>query len=1017
LPAAAALAAALLLPSLARGQLEGEWAIQVDGRTGFLLPGGGFRVDNVSGVDSFGAGGQNTPPDGQSDRHFRVEGVRLDGARPQYLVSEPFRVRGNSTQILRRIVIRDTPPAAVRSLRLEAEAPSVPVGQSLRLRAFALLSDGGEVDVSRGDDGTTLVTSEPRIASIDAAGVLRGNARGIVFVTAIHFGVTAVKRVEVTVESIAVAIEGFVRLPDGSPAAGVEVDAGFGGAALTDAAGFFSIAITVPEGTRLKVKAELAGEFISFAGESAEIVALSEGVLDAGVIRLAAGLAGPLFDHPALGDGQNNFGLGIGDLDGDQDVDLFTTQTGLTLFRNLGDGDFAPPELRNFTPFNFVRTADLDGNGSVDLVYRQRAGGGNTVTTALNNGDGTFSAILAIPVAGARQSIRDFAVAELDGARGTDLVISLTTGDSVSLAVYLNSGDGAFSRADEVTVVSGRTLFNSFGSIAAGDLDRDGDNDLVLGLDDSIVPLQNDGVGGFTAQQGLPATFITSLGLGDLNGDGRLDVAATEGIDGARSHAHVRIHLAEPSGGFRAPATESVGRGATSLAMGDLDNDGDLDLIANTQPDINAGPGDLTALYNAGDGSFPERKTFTTGPQLEEMALVDVDGDGFVDLAQRQRSGRYLSVLFNRGDGSLRDNVKAATPQIPTSVTAAQLDGEGGVDLAVGFGGGFSGQRVPTGIAVLSGDGAGAFGAAQTLYSHQFSNGTVYLAASDLDRDGAVDLAAAVQPACCGLSNFVAVFLREGDGFRPAAESPLGVELRPTDLKAGDLTGDGFPELIVVIGNAGLAHGFFLLRNRGDGSFEAPVLRETVDSPQTADLGDVDGDGDLDLVVFWRRGGFNFVKVRVFLNDGAGALGEPLDVDAERTPDTVYSGALADFDGANGPDLVLGSETGPAVMVNDGDGGFEARFAAQEVGDLSRLVAADLDGDGDPDVAGLIRGMVFTFLNQGDGTLIEEGRYSAGWGPDWIAAADLDGDGDVDLAAANTGFAHISVLLNRRIER
>ena len=103
-----------------------------------------------------------------------------------------------------------------------------------------------------------------------------------------------------------------------------------------------------------------------------------------------------------------------------------------------------------------------------------------------------------------------------------------------------------------------------------------------------------------------------------------------------------------------------------------------------------------------------------------------------------------------------------------------------------------------------------------------------------------------------------------------------------------------------------------------------------------------------------------------------------------------------------------------SVLLNDGDGSFAAQ-SVYAVGDAPYSVfSADLDGDGDMDLAAANYGSdnVSVLLNNGDGTFAPQSVYGAGDGPHSVLSVDLDGDGDLDLAVANWNSDNVSVLLN-----
>jgi hypothetical protein len=175
---------------------------------------------------------------------------------------------------------------------------------------------------------------------------------------------------------------------------------------------------------------------------------------------------------------------------------------------------------------------------------------------------------------------------------------------------------------------------------------------------------------------------------------------------------------------------------------------------------------------------------------------------------------------------------------------------------------------------------------------------------------------------------------------------------------------------------------------------------------------DFDGDGDVDLAT----ANSGSEDVSVLLNDGTGVFTASSVCVSSPDPGSVFAG---DLDADGDLDLAtanwsLGMVGGATVLQNDGNGIF-SRDAIYWAGQWTRSAfAADLDGDGDLDLAaaGELDQSVFVFLNNVEGTFADAVVYGVGVGPRSVFAADLDGDGDIDLTTANWYYQEISVLLN-----
>jgi len=223
-------------------------------------------------------------------------------------------------------------------------------------------------------------------------------------------------------------------------------------------------------------------------------------------------------------------------------------------------------------------------------------------------------------------------------------------------------------------------------------------------------------------------------------------------------------------------------------------------------------------------------------------------------------------------------------------------------------------------------------------------------------------------------------------------------EARTASLSAGDLDGDGDVDLVVANGRHWPKHNevFF---NNGRGAFDArQQLGEIAATTYAVPLADMDGDGDLDAVV-----GNDRMPSHVYWNDGEGrfAMGRQVGEVA-----STRSVTLADLDGVDGVDVIF-CNRGAANLIcfNDGRGGFtrQATFGGSDHATIT-VAAGDLDGDGDLDLAVANRNgqQNFIYINDGAGGFEVSRPY--GTGSDQtrgVAIADVDGDGRLDILNAN----------------
>jgi hypothetical protein len=329
------------------------------------------------------------------------------------------------------------------------------------------------------------------------------------------------------------------------------------------------------------------------------------------------------------------------------------------------------------------------------------------------------------------------------------------------------------------------------------------------------------GTGTFLAAQDYAVGKLPqSVAVGDLDGDGDLDLAVANYSDNT-----VSVLRNNGNGTFAAQVTYAVGEEPLRVAVGDLDGDGDLDLL-----NANAGGGTVSVLRNRGDAKFAAQVTYNVGDTPTSAAAGDLDGDGDLDLAVANWGAGTVSVLRNRGDGTFVAQVTYNAGDGPRSVAVGDLDGDGDLDLAVN-------NAAANTLSVLLNEGDGTF-AVQVTYAA--GDTPLSVAAGDLDGEGDLDLVNA---------NFsddnVSVLLNRGDGTF-AAQVTYAVGDEPASVAAGDLDGDGDPDLAVANAGDGTVS---VLRNLGDGTFAAAVNYDLGYHPSSVAAGDLDGDGDLDLAV------------------------------------------------------------------------------------------------------------------------------------------------------------------------
>ena len=326
--------------------------------------------------------------------------------------------------------------------------------------------------------------------------------------------------------------------------------------------------------------------------------------------------------------------VALGDVDGDGDLDLVAANFGVggnghtvSVRLNNGSGVFSGTTEVTVSPVEVVQVAlaDVDGDGDLDLLAT--TANNNLVAVRLNNGSGTFSGGSDVAVGTAT----GLAVGDLDGDGDLDLA---ATNQGGTVGVRFNNGSGVFSGGSDVAV-SGNPY-----NVELGDIDNDGDLDMLTAntFGNNVSIRLNDGSGTFSGSTNLTlGTRPWDVALGDLDGDGDLDLAA------ANQGGTVSVRLNNGSGTFSGGSDYSLD-GGTGLTLGDLDADGDLDLLA-----VSNGNAKVSVALNNGSGTFSySASSFAAvGIGPFEVAVGDLDGDGDLDLVTPNTDDNAVSIRFN----------------------------------------------------------------------------------------------------------------------------------------------------------------------------------------------------------------------------------------------------------------------------------------------------------------------------------------------------------------------------------
>lgn len=678
-------------------------------------------------------------------------------------------------------------------------------------------------------------------------------------------------------------------------------------------------------------------------------------------------------------------GAALIDLDGDGDLDAFSSGTG---FNGSGietwvntNGTFDLKE--NNIPLSQTGTGvfgigDIDADGDEDFATVISE---NFVWYA-NDGMGNFSppSIIDTNVG----DIRNIELVDIDGNPGLDLIVTRLTTDDV--AAYANDGNGSFGSAVIVTTQSVDPI-----DVLAGDFDGDGLLDLAVACLNSCDVTWHKNLGGLNfgpqISLGIDQIGTYKLALGDFDENGHLDIAS---IGFGSDDVSVFFNSGAGNFGSRTIISTSVD-GPVDLAVGDFNSDGHADLCVGTQEE-------LYPIYFEGDGSgdFTQISLFETGSVSSSQQLLagDVNGDGKMDIVTASSYDNKLALLEQKqgviAPGAVpffgQQLINKSAPGV-SEIILADIDGDGLEDI-------LSTERSSGRVTWYPNLSTGSFDQQEVLLF--LDEGLSGLAADDMDGDGFLDLIVSNDG-----DSSVTLYLNQGDGstFIPIL---IDDELdEPYSPFLSDLDNDGDQDIIVAVGWDAQV---YIYPSNGDGSFGARItLCEYCLFSKMVSAKDLNGDGlpevlvyvgqNQQIVMYENLGGLAFGESEVIIGSFNGARDvEYFDYDEDGDLD-VFASAIYDSR-INYAENLGGLNFAPEA---------EVPFNINQAHDLEIF---DVDQDGDMDLlmtGGFSNSMLIIYME--DGEFIEKRKFATVYyNPTSLLSGDFNQDGKPDAIACFGNF-------------
>ncbi|MDX2086944.1 MAG: VCBS repeat-containing protein [Kofleriaceae bacterium] len=380
----------------------------------------------------------------------------------------------------------------------------------------------------------------------------------------------------------------------------------------------------------------------------------------------------------------------------------------------------------------------------------------------------------------------------------------------------------------------------------------------------------------------------------DARVDGAVDAATDAAVD-APVDAAIDAPPVNPvsSLSFAAPVYYASGYKPYFVRSGDLDGDGDLDLVVGNEQ------ASAVAVFRNAGGSFVRVAEFPTGVYPTGAALVDLDRDGWLDVITADYRGDSVSVLRGRGDATLF--MATSYPTVPggetSNVAAGDIDGDAIADVIA-----TNPQRASA--SVFLGQANGTLIVAQTIVLGTPGSAEPYsVAIGDFDRDGRND--AAIADDRLGR---VRVYLGNGDGTFTVGTTPAIGGVRSHILLAHDMDRDGNLDVVVANRNS---DDVSVLRGNGNGTFRTAIVTSTGfnTGPYSLAIADFNLDGNPDVAT----ANFMTSSMSVLVGRGDGTFSAV--VSGGVIGGTSYGIAAGDFDGDGKPDLAIANATSNNIAI------------------------------------------------------------------------------------------------------
>ena len=667
-----------------------------------------------------------------------------------------------------------------------------------------------------------------------------------------------------------------------------------------------------------------------------------------------------------LGDGKGNFPLTtlystgilsspnsvtVNDFNNDAQLDIAVANSDIDkigVFFGYGNGSFRSQIIYLIAagshPQSIV-SGDFNQDSRPDIVVANY--GRDNIDVLLRYDSGSFTKRVLYST-GDGSDPDDIAIGDFNNDHHLDIVVvnNANGNGNGSIGTFLGTGDGTF--------LTGPIFYTTYlfypAIIAVGDFDRDNLLDIVV-IDNAnffIRILLGNGDGTFTDSTSYytgAGSWAASLAVVDLNNDTRLDI-----IVGNLQTNTLGILLGIGDGSFSQGATYRTGNGGglTSVATGDFNNDGWLDIAISST--WNNGVG---ILLGNGDGTFSDQTVFPGGTtsQPSSIAVGDFDNDSRLDIVVANKGTDNVGVLFGYGNGTFSDQItlSSGVGSQPTSVTVGDFNNDGRPDIAVA-----NSQNNIVGVFISY---VNRIFFSQTAYFIDYNSFPASLAVGDFNNDSRLDIAV-----CNPGNENIGIFLGYShEDFSRLSSYTTGLFSQPIYVAVEDFNND--TKLDIVVANYG-TNNIMILLGSSYATFTNQILYSTGNNsqPRSIAIRDLNNDTKLDIVV---------------ANSGTDNIG------------ILFGNGDGTF--SNQTTYATGIKSKPSSVIID---------------DFNNDTRLDIA------VANYGSNYVVLFFGNGNGSFTNQTKYSVGFNsrPFALTAGDVNKDNLIDVIIANNGYGNIVIL-------